>query len=122
MSCKHTEETLSTSPHTSRRESRWTFVAGVEAKEIEFNVQLGLVNSKLSDYRDKNVPAINMVKKYYSAHASALSNLVQIYKVRAYKLLLFKVFIFQTHFNLIPFNKSNGLCNSKLYTLGLHNL
>ena len=59
MSCKHTNETVSTSPHTSRKESRWRFVAGIEAKGLEFNVQLGLVSSKLSDYRDKNLQIMN---------------------------------------------------------------
>ena len=48
----------------SKRESRWRFVAGIEAKGLEFNVQLGLVNSKLSDYRDKNLPTINTNSDY----------------------------------------------------------
>ena len=51
ISCKHTEETINLDPHTSKKESGWRFVAGIEAKGLEFNVQLGLVNSKLSDYR-----------------------------------------------------------------------
>ena len=50
ISCKHTVDETRPSPHTSKRESRWRFVAGIEAKGLEFNVQLGLVNSKLSDY------------------------------------------------------------------------
>ena len=71
MSCKHTDETISTSPHTSRRESRWRFVAGVEAKGSEFNIQLGLVNSKLSDFRDENLPVINTISNNYSRNASS---------------------------------------------------
>ena len=32
MSCKHTDEIINPSPHMSKRESRWRFVAGIEAK------------------------------------------------------------------------------------------
>ena len=66
MSCKHTNKMINTSLHTSKKESRWRFVAGIEAKGLEFNVQLGLVNSKLSDYRDKNLPTINTISKNLS--------------------------------------------------------
>ena len=64
INCKHTVEEINSSPRTSKEESRWRFVAGIEAKGLEFNVQLGLVNSKLSDYRKKNLQAIGTNNNY----------------------------------------------------------
>ena len=73
LSCKHTDEVLNSSPHTSKRESRWRFVAGMQSKGLEFNVQLGLVNSKLSDFRAKNLQAIN--NNTYNKNLSIVSSI-----------------------------------------------
>ena len=72
ISCKHTEETINSSPHTSKKESGWRFVAGIKAKGLEFNVQLRLVNSKLSYYRSKDLQPINSNNSNYYKNPSII--------------------------------------------------
>ena len=59
LSCKHAEIIENTNPHFSRKESRWRCVVGLEAKGLEFNAQIGMVHSKLSDYKMKNLQIVN---------------------------------------------------------------
>ena len=46
LSCKHAKIIENTNPHISKKESRWRFVVGLEAKGLEFNAQVGMVHSK----------------------------------------------------------------------------
>ena len=59
LSCKHSEIIENTNPHISRKESRWRCVVGLEAKGQEFNAQVGMVHSKLSDLRTNDLQNID---------------------------------------------------------------
>ena len=61
MGCKHTTTVDNSSPHTSKRETRWRFVARI-------NIQIGLVDTKLSDFRNKNLQEID--NKTYNKNPS----------------------------------------------------
>ena len=59
LSCKHAEIIENTNPHTPKKESRSKCVVGLEAKGLEFNAQVGMVHSNLSDFRTKNLKIVD---------------------------------------------------------------